>query len=121
MSTDDIKTRSKIALDEMFDNQSVGNPDGQTSGHMDVKEDVKKVGQSTGSKSIQTSNHSYGNTFSQPDEKLTCKITFNTSESRLLAFNTLYANKIINNKKKDKSALLNEALDLLIERYKDEF
>lgn len=104
MSIDDIKKKAKLSLSEMYDNQSVGNLDNQKTGHPADKTVI--------SKSITSDNQPINRT----SEKLNCKITFNTTERLLDAFNEIYARRIIEKRKTDKSALLNEALELLIEK-----
>lgn len=103
MSIDEIKKKSKLSLDEMHDNKSVGFPGSHTSGHPEVSKTKNMAAKKD----------------SNTEEKLNCKVTFNTSESKLYQFNVIYANRIVQNNKTDKSALFNEALDLLIEREKD--
>lgn len=104
MSIEDIKKKAKLSLDEMHDNKDVGLLDVQKSNHTNLRKEDKKKDNTESHPSIRN------------DEKLNCKITFNTSERLLDAFNDLYATRIIEKRKTDKSALLNEALELLLEK-----
>ena len=103
MSVDDLKKKAKLSLDEMHDNKDVGNPETLTTGH--------PTNNKTKLMTVKNISHT--------EEKFNCKVTFNTSENKLYQFNVIYANRIVQKNKTDKSALFNEALDLLIEKEKE--
>lgn len=100
MSIDDLKKKAKLSLDEMYNNKTVGNPDGHKNGRKLERTNEEPI--------------------THPDEKMTAKVTFNTSESKLDRFNGIYARRILEKRKTDKSALWNEALDLLLEKEEKE-
>lgn len=133
---DNIKKKSKISLEEMFDNQQVVKTEIQENGNPEIRENVKTELSKNGNPDVRE----YGNTEKQEyrkkidkmernetyhfpslkngktKEKMDCKLTFNVNEDTFKAFNEVYAKRILEGKKTDKSVLICEAIKLLFER-----
>ncbi len=106
MTIDKIEKKAKLSLDEMYDNQSVGNPERRT----EKKPEVKKVER----KEYNFPSHSDGLT----KRNMNFKMTFNVNEDTFLAFNEIYAQRMIDGNKTEKSVLICEAIKLLYDRSK---
>lgn len=99
---DDIKKKAKISMDEMYS---------CTPESKEVKEDVhtKK------SKSVKDGLSTYTNTAIQQKPMYTKKITAYLTEELFKAFNDIYARRMLEGRKTDKTVLMCEAIQLLIE------
>lgn len=122
---DSIKRKTKLALDEMHDNQNV-NPEKQIAGNPEIQKTTQPENQQK-NKPFQLENQNFlekNETTNQsavfPFQKQqtqktpTYKMTFNLTEEMYKAFNALYANRIIQGRKTDKSDLISEAIQWLI-------
>ena len=159
-----LKEKSKMKLDEMFDTKPVGKPDTQKDGKEEIKQttqldsqqiinpisqllnkpDVQPASQPTHQETKLPPSQFSGQTASQPPGKLetlldvkpeiqisrhtptfpakqpqnqkvpTYKMTFNLSEDVYKAFNDLYANRMLQGRKTEKSEMICEAIQWLI-------
>jgi len=141
---DEIKKKAKLSIDEMYDNQSVGKLDNQTTRHTDSHKDVPPTLRSNSN----TSEHINDDMLKKQNEQLvsqkytsaetqkiteteklmyrpkmrpqmiiepTFKMTFNLPAEIYKAFNDLYAHRMLNGYKTEKSELICEAIKLLID------
>lgn len=111
MAIEDLKKKTKLSLDEMHDNQVVGNPEIRT----EVREDVKTVEKNEENKNYHFPSYSDG----KIKEKMDCKLTFNVNVDTFKAFNEIYAERMLYDEKTEKSVLICEAIRLLYEREKE--
>lgn len=107
MSIDKIKKKSKLSLDEMHDNQYVGNPAIQKNDQQNRKLDKKR---------FETDYRSLNKTDKNSGNKYTNKMTFWMTEEIYDAFNEIHAKRIISKKKVDKGALFCEMVQAFIDR-----
>ncbi len=136
----EIKKKAKLSIDEMYDNQTVGNLDV----HEEIKTEKKQSGQTEVQPDDQTTNKE-ANHFSDKLENHvnhkqdlqsnrhsslflsskqlaqkahTYKMTFNLTEEMYKAFNDLYANRMLQGRKTEKSEMICEAIQWLIKMEK---
>jgi len=148
----EIKKKTKLSIDEMYDNQEVGNMVIQQNGSPEIKQTnhpvIQKVsnplthpdsqpnilpdGKINEHKNSHTPNntsiHKAGNTETHlikehhlspatkpPMQKVqTYKMTFNLTEDTYKAFNDLYATRMLQGRKTEKSEMICEAIEWLI-------
>jgi hypothetical protein len=110
MSIDDIKKKSKLSLDEMLDNQSVGKT---------VKQDTVQQNSNNKSLLVKTDYRSDNSTEKSKTIKYPCKMTFYMTQEIYDAFNHIYAQRLIEKKKVDKGALFCEMVQSFIENEGD--
>lgn len=111
MSIDEIKKKSKLSLDQMHDNKYVGNPEIRT--EVRIKEKVVEK------KEEREEYHFPSREEGKVKEKMDCKITFNVNADTFRAFNEIYAERIIQDEKTEKSVMICEAIKLLYENEKE--
>lgn len=154
---DDLKNKTKLSIDEMYDFQSVGKPDNQQTGKPEIQQELKQTTKKTakpinvqtppdalmpnrfenqailskplpinpsetlssqlgGMQEVQYDNQiAVFPTTKQPPQKIpTYKMTFNLNESIFKAFNDLYAKRILQGRKTEKSELITEAIQWLL-------
>ena len=111
MSIDDLKKKSKLSLDEMLDTKSVGNPEKLPEIRKEEKTEVKKRER----KEYHFPSHTDGMT----KRNMNFKLTFNVNEDTFLAFNEIYAQRMIDGNKTEKSVLICEAIQLLYEKERE--
>lgn len=159
-----LKEKSKIQLDEMFENKPVGKPENQQDGKEEIKQpiqldtqqiinplsqlinkpEVQQVGQVTAREVLSTAAHQSSQPEIQPtgnlethldvkpeiqmsrytsiflakqpqNQKLpTYKMTFNLTEEIYKGFNDLYARRMLQGRKTEKSEMICEAIQWLI-------
>jgi len=130
----EITKKAKISLDEMYNNQPVGVLDNQLGGKLESKpanqNDVQPDNNTPSYPTKQQSNNkeppheiAQENQIINPStiyrkisqqKKLTYKVTFNLTENIYKDFNDLYANRILQGRKTDKSEMICEAIQWLI-------
>lgn len=136
----EIKKKAKLSIDEMYDNQQVGKLDNQENGKTDSqppnnpfnKKDIQPENQKTKQPSGQPEfqqdkkqnfqsiekfekNSVFSNSKQQQTHKIpTYKMTFNLTEDVYKAFNDLYAKRMLQGRKTEKSAMICEAIQWLI-------
>lgn len=144
----EIKKKAKLSIDEMYDNQSVGNmeiQEGRQPENQEAIQPEKNIVRNTDNKeTIQPSIHTDGKNINQTTEHLespldnrqdfqrirqssiftppkqqtqklqTYKMTFNLTEDIYKAFNDLYAHRMLQGRKTDKSELICEAIQWLV-------
>jgi len=101
MSLDNLKKKTKLSLDDMIDNQDVGNPE------------IRKEIQKEDKEPLRGSYHFPSHSEVKEKEKMDCKLTFNVNSDTFKAFNEIYAQRIIEGEKTEKSVLICEAIKLL--------
>ena len=124
-----IKEKSKnlkMKLDEMFDNQSVGNLGKNKNVLLDEKQNTNLLSQLINQPDIQapspmeihstTQQNESHTKQSQPQKAQTYKMTFNLTEDIYKSFNDLYANRMLQGRKTEKSELIIEAIQCLINK-----
>lgn len=104
MSIDDIKKKAKLSLDEMHDNKSVGNPEKNPERNIN--------GNGKRKKEYNFPSHLDG----LAKRNMPFKMTFNVNEDTFDAFNEIYAQRMIDGNKTEKSVLICEAIKLLYEK-----
>lgn len=151
-----LKEKSKIQLDEMFDSKPVGKPGIQKNGkeeikesiHLDIQQPINPIIQTTNNPETQPTSQKPTQPASQPPGKMenqpdgnpeiqmarqasvfstkphspkepTYKMTFNLTQEIYKAFNDLYANRMHQGKKTEKSELICEAIQWLIKMEED--
>lgn len=107
MSIDELKKRAKLSLDEMVDNQSVGNPEIRT----DVRKNEKVEDKKKNIKEYNFPSHTDGMT----KRNMNFKMTFNVNEDTFLAFNEIYAKRMLEGNKTEKSVMICEAIKMYYE------
>lgn len=140
----DVKKKAKLSIDEMYDNQPVGNLDNQKEMKKETQQTIQPENnpdfQSDGNpyfhtennKNVQKTFHQNGNMGNgiqenntstrsplflakqQTQKTSTYKMTFNLTEDIYKAFNDLYANRMLQGRKTEKSELICEAIQWLI-------
>ena len=158
----EIKKKTKLSIDEMYDNQSVGNLDTQEDGKKEIKQtshpannkenhpDFQINGHPSFQNTIREINHPAGQTTIHKNGKMesnpeirqepliakqitafaatkpqvqktsTYKMTFNLTEEIYKAFNDLYANRMLQGRKTEKSEMICEAIQWLIKMEEEE-
>lgn len=128
---EDLKKKSKTQLDEMYDIKPNGKPSthlpNKTEKHLSSKLDNHPNTRLSIFPSNQENTHPANQLPNKPKKKLSsktvdqsneklrpCKMTFNLSEELYKAFNDLYAIRILQGKKTEKSKMLCEAIKLLL-------
>lgn len=116
----EIKKKTKLAMDEMYESQPVGQTDKQLSGLPEIKPTIQETIQPeikpsiTDQKESYNKNEKFENFHSrQQTKEPTFKMTFNLPKEFYKAFNDIYAQRIINGCKTEKSELICEAIHLL--------
>jgi hypothetical protein len=128
---EDLKKKSKTQLDEMYDIKPNGKPydhltnkpEKHLPNNLDNHPDVQLPTFPSSQENIHPDNWLTNKpekklsrkTVNQSNERLrSCKMTFNLSEELYKAFNDLYAMRILQGKKTEKSEMLCEAIKLLL-------
>ena len=140
---DQIKKKAKLSIDEMYDNQPVGKLENQENIHPDLQKVGQTTIQTNNKPSEQLNDHITKQQSEQPvvhkpvlethQNKMeiekemfvprmkpqmikepTFKMTFNLPPEIYKAFNDLYAYRMLNGYKTEKSELICEAIKLLI-------
>lgn len=131
---EEIKIKTKLSLDEMYDNQLDGNPDIQINGNIEKKTTIHPSVQ----QELKPAEHSKNQSPMQVNEKMsvedkkyfhsqitpkepTYKMTFNLSPEIFKGFNDIYAKRLLNGRKTEKSELICEAIRLLIQTENENF
>jgi ABC-type Zn2+ transport system substrate-binding protein/surface adhesin len=145
---DKIKHKAKLSLDEMFDNQSVGlmenqevvNPGnkqhGQPANHMIRQQDNHTLNQTNRQTDDQQNGKVDNHFYLKPDnqtniqsfpikkqqtqKEATYKMTFNLREEIYKSFNDLYAQRMLQGRKTEKSEMICEAIQWLIKMDKEQ-
>lgn len=130
----EIKKKAKLSLDEMYDdipvgvldNQKENKPEKQLSNNPAIQHSNSPIQVQADEpqktqpdlEQISHSSHASASLFTsskQPLQKIpTYKMTFNLSEGVYKAFNNLYANRMIQGRKTEKSEMICEAIQWLI-------
>lgn len=98
---DAIKQRTKLSLDEMYDNQPVGRLDNQKTSKPEPQQTSKPAPSYPPMKPQQS------------PKQASYKMTFNLSEKAFKLFNDLYAKRMLKGRKTEKSDLICEAIEWL--------
>jgi hypothetical protein len=108
MSIDEIMKKSKLSLDEMHDTKDVGNPEIRTEKRTEDNKSLKKR--------ERKEYHFPSCDDGMMKRNMNFKLTFNVNEDTFLAFNEIYAKRMLDGNKTEKSVLICEAIKLLYEK-----
>ena len=127
----EVKKKTKIAIDEMYDNQLVGKLDIQKEGKQESQESSQHEKQPYLQQNTNTPSQekfeptsieelkqvlSFPTIKQQSQKTPTFKMTFNLPEDIYKAFNDLYANRMLQGRKTEKSEMICEAIHWLIKK-----
>ena len=117
----EIKKKAKLSIEEMYDNQAVGKLDNQKENNPDNQEtnhpDGKQINHTTNKQDVGVVVKSAAifATAKQQTKKIPVyKMTFNLTEDVYKAFNDLYANRMLQGRKTEKSEMICEAIQWLV-------
>jgi len=135
----ELKRKTKMSLDELYEGKTVGKTVKQKESNPERKEEIQpdsqnKISQSSQERShptnqldrqmennldVRQESHSapsvYLNAKPQMQKMQTYKMTFNLTEDVYKAFNDLYAQRMLQGRKTDKSDMICEAIHWLIQ------
>lgn len=133
-----LKEKSKIQLDEMFENKPTENPRSQKDEKKTIQQTTHLTNQPASNPTnqqsinpeIQLNEHPAIRTprylpnksikLQQNQKTATYKMTFNLSEDIYKAFNDLYANRMLEGRKTEKSEMICEAILWLIKKEEEQ-
>jgi hypothetical protein len=113
MSLDDLKKKAKFSVDEMYNTDN--KPVGKTEIRTEVKLDVNNNDNQHYKKQVKKKYNFPSSKDGMVKRNMNFKLTFNVNEDTFLAFNEVYASRIIEGNKTEKSVLICEAIRLLYE------
>ena len=132
-----IKEKAKLSIDEMFENQTVGKMETRLNGNTSNQKEIHPAGQPDNQVNgnpinknidVKTENQLNGKMVKQENipanfkpkpqqssKPASYKMTFNLTEESYKAFNDLYAKRMLQGRKTEKSDLICEAIQWLIQ------